>query len=53
MPPPEECKIRYKELGYKSVEDCIAYKKSVEKGKKSNQTGELEDKTPNRRQYDY
>jgi hypothetical protein len=53
MPSPEKCKIKYKELGYKSVADCISYKKSSKKGKKSNQTGELKDKTPNRRQYSY
>ena len=31
MPSPQKCKKSYKELGYKSVKDCIAYKK----GKKS------------------
>jgi hypothetical protein len=26
MPSPKKCKKSYKELGYKSVQDCITYK---------------------------
>jgi hypothetical protein len=40
MPSPEKCKKSYKDLGYKSVQDCIDYKNTKKSSKsKSKKAG--------------